>query len=337
MTQVVEEPGSVVVVQEPTAPDVIEVQSPGPKGDKGVPGDVNPQMTVLLEQAEAARDAAQQAASDAAAAVGPLEETLGNHIGSGGAAHANAVAAGAAGFMSGADKTKLDGVATGATANATDAALRARSSHTGQQLASTISDFSSAALATVLTGLSLLTGTPIAAADTVLVALGKLQKQVTDTQSSITAAAPAGMVAFYAVASAPTGWLKANGGAVSRTTYAALFTAIGTTYGAGDGTTTFNLPDARGEFFRALDDGRGVDISRVLGSAQADAMQGHQHTVTEAGPTPTTALAGANYIGYSGYGPRNASNPVTDGANGTPRIASETRARNIAWLACIKY
>lgn len=66
------------------------------------------------------------------------------HAGSGGTAHANVVAAGAAGFMTGADKTKLDGVATGATANATDAALRDRSTHTGTQLASTISDFNTA-------------------------------------------------------------------------------------------------------------------------------------------------------------------------------------------------
>ena len=66
------------------------------------------------------------------------------HAGSGGAAHANAVAAGAAGFMTGADKTKLDGVATGATANSTDAQLRDRSTHTGTQTAATISDFNTA-------------------------------------------------------------------------------------------------------------------------------------------------------------------------------------------------
>lgn len=64
-----------------------------------------------------------------------------SHVGAGGAAHANVVAGGAAGFMTGADKTKLDGVATGATANATDAALRDRSTHTGTQLAATISNF----------------------------------------------------------------------------------------------------------------------------------------------------------------------------------------------------
>lgn len=67
------------------------------------------------------------------------------HVGAGGAAHALAVAAGADGFMSGADKAKLDGVAAGATANSTDAQLRDRATHTGTQLASTISDFAAAA------------------------------------------------------------------------------------------------------------------------------------------------------------------------------------------------
>jgi len=67
-----------------------------------------------------------------------------SHVASGGAAHANAVAGGVAGFMTGADKTKLDGVASGATANSTDATLLARANHTGVQAASTISDFSEA-------------------------------------------------------------------------------------------------------------------------------------------------------------------------------------------------
>lgn len=67
------------------------------------------------------------------------------HVGAGATAHANAVAAGAAGFMTGADKTKLDGIATAATANAADATLLARANHTGTQAASTVSDFSAAA------------------------------------------------------------------------------------------------------------------------------------------------------------------------------------------------
>ena len=88
---------------------------------------------------------------------------------------------------------------------------------------------------------------------------------------------PSGAVLYFAGRTAPAGWLKANGAAVSRTAYAALFAAIGTTYGAGDFLNTFNLPDLRGEFLRGWDDGRGVDTGRGFGSAQAHALQSHQH------------------------------------------------------------
>lgn len=90
--------------------------------------------------------------------------------------------------------------------------------------------------------------------------------------------APAGLVGHFARTTAPSGWLKANGAAISRTAYADLFAAIGTTFGAGDGFNTFNLPDLRGEFIRGWDDGRGVDGGRTLGSGQSGALQSHSHT-----------------------------------------------------------
>ena len=77
--------------------------------------------------------------TEADAAYAPI-----GHVGAGGAAHANAVASGAAGFMTGADKAKLDGVAAGATANATDAQLRDRSTHTGSQAISTVAGLQAA-------------------------------------------------------------------------------------------------------------------------------------------------------------------------------------------------
>jgi hypothetical protein len=92
------------------------------------------------------------------------------HEGAGGAVHANAVAAGAAGFMTGADKTKLDGIATAATANSTDAQLRDRSTHTGTQLALTISDFSTAADARITAA----TGVSVQAYDADLAAIAAL-------------------------------------------------------------------------------------------------------------------------------------------------------------------
>ena len=93
---------------------------------------------------------------------------------------------------------------------------------------------------------------------------------------------PPGAVMYFARNTAPPGWLKCNGAAISRTAYAKLFAAIGTVFGAGDGFTTFNLPDLRGEFVRGWDDGRGVDGGREFGSAQAGAIQSHTHTGSSA-------------------------------------------------------
>ena len=143
---------------------------------------------------------------------------------------------------------------------------------------------------------------------------------------------PAGTVIQFAGSSAPAGYLKANGNAVSRTTYAALFAAIGTTYGTGDGSTTFNLPDLRGEFVRGLDDGRGVDSGRALGSAQADELEAHNHDMYVDATTTGDALT------------INDTNGVDEGSLastiGKPWMVetggSETRPRNIALLYCIK-
>lgn len=136
-------------------------------------------------------------------------------------------------------------------------------------------------------------------------------------------AVPAGTVIHVAKNSAPAGYLKANGAAVSRTTYAALFAAIGTTFGAGDGSTTFNLPDLRGEFVRGWDDGRGADSGRSFGSWQADEFESHTHDYNG---TDLVAVGGNTtpvYANYSGE---------TSATGG-----SETRPRNVALLACIKY
>lgn len=150
---------------------------------------------------------------------------------------------------------------------------------------------------------------------------------------------PAGTVIFIAQAAVPVGYLKANGAAVSRTTYSDLFAAISTTFGAGNGTTTFDLPDLRGEFLRGWDDGRGVDSGRARGSFQADAFQGHGHNITA---TETGGSGGSGaFTGTAGSaGGTVFNNRVLDPvarSDGTPRTASETRPRNIALLACIKY
>lgn len=141
---------------------------------------------------------------------------------------------------------------------------------------------------------------------------------------------PAGSVIYHAANTAPSGFLKADGATVSRSTYSDLFAAIGTTYGAGNGSTTFLVPDLRGEFMRGWDDARGVDTGRAFGSAQADELESHQHNYTTpiSGATPTS--------GYLGGGAAQAF-PVVDGALTTATGGTETRPRNIALLACIKY
>ena len=135
---------------------------------------------------------------------------------------------------------------------------------------------------------------------------------------------PVGTVAYFAQDVPPFGWLKANGAAVSRTVYANLFAAIGERYGRGDGRTTFNLPDLRGEFIRSWDDGRAIDRNRALGSWQADEFRSHSHGIgvnrmsdTDRGSNPSTVSV--DTVGQ------------TDPAGGI-----ETRPRNIALLACIK-
>lgn len=145
--------------------------------------------------------------------------------------------------------------------------------------------------------------------------------------------APAGLVAGFARTSAPTGWLKCNGAAISRTAYADLFAAIGTTYGAGDGFNTFNLPDFRGEFPRFLDDGRGVDTGRVLGSWQEDQIKAHTHNIPAWRATQIDSTGGPYAVGAdTGAGGSVQSDIVTK-----PSIGSETRPRNVAMLACIKF
>lgn len=144
------------------------------------------------------------------------------------------------------------------------------------------------------------------------------------------AAGQPGAVIHFARNTAPAGWLKANGAAISRTAYADLFAAIGTTFGSGDGFNTFNVPDLRGEFVRGWDDGRGVDASRAFGSGQAESLKSHDHYLLN--------IAGDDSVPDTGVtvGPKLANGPspavYTSSSGG-----AETRPRNIALLACIKF
>ena len=96
-------------------------------------------------------------------------------------------------------------------------------------------------------------------------------------------AVPSGTVHLFATTTAPSGYLECDGSAVSRTTYADLFAIIGTTWGEGNGSSTFNVPDLRGEFVRGWDDGRGVDSGRSFASSQSDQNKQHNHGVSDGG------------------------------------------------------
>lgn len=91
---------------------------------------------------------------------------------------------------------------------------------------------------------------------------------------------PAGEICYFARTSPPPNFLEANGAAVSRTVYARLFSAIGTSFGPGNGSTTFNLPDLRGVFLRSWDNGKGVDVGRAFGSTQESQNISHTHTAS---------------------------------------------------------
>lgn len=95
-------------------------------------------------------------------------------------------------------------------------------------------------------------------------------KSITITEianAMINSITPSGIVVPFAGSTAPSGWLLCYGQAVSRTTYANLYAAIGITFGAGDGSTTFNLPDLRGRVVAGVDAMGGSAASRLTNSA----------------------------------------------------------------------
>jgi microcystin-dependent protein len=152
-----------------------------------------------------------------------------------------------------------------------------------------------------------------------------------------------GTVIYSAASTAPDGYLIADGSAVSRSTYSALFSAINTTYGSGNGTTTFNLPDLRGTFIRGLDRGKGLDSGRTLGSYQDDGVgplgindPGHAHMQT--GSKIQNFWAGVDNSSAFQARERNTflTEPAYTGVSVSGTI-SETRPKNYALLACIKY
>jgi microcystin-dependent protein len=153
---------------------------------------------------------------------------------------------------------------------------------------------------------------------------------------------PAGVIEFFAGTTVPPGWLACTGQAVSRTTYARLFGVVGTTYGSGDGSTTFNLPDLRQRFpLGKADSGTGSTLGSTGGSIN------HVHTGpshTHSGPShshtnPTNSSSGshghvASNAIVSGSGlPFGNSGTVTEHTHTTTSSGTHTHAQGATGAA----
>lgn len=152
---------------------------------------------------------------------------------------------------------------------------------------------------------------------------------------------PAGLISAWAGGTPPAGWLECDGSAVSRTTYADLFTVLGTTYGSGDGSTTFNLPDYRGYFLRGWDHGAGRDVDSGgrtdrgdgatgdnVGTVQLHALEAHLHGLKYGGSGKTGV--------YSEGGITGLTYPI-DSTYGANVSLNETRPKNVNVTYIIRY
>jgi microcystin-dependent protein len=183
--------------------------------------------------------------------------------------------------------------------------------------------------------------TPGAGADVALVAdANGVVKQV--------APQPVGEIIIYPMNTPPVGYLICDGSAISRTTYADLFAVLGTNYGAGDGSTTFNLPDLRGEFVRGSDAGRGVDIGRVNGSNQnASQVSFISNTSSDCPGCGTLGAAWSDAVwGSTGSTWENVTSTELGGPQGrlaagvahqVTKVSGSTRPRNVAMNYCIRF
>jgi microcystin-dependent protein len=162
-----------------------------------------------------------------------------------------------------------------------------------------------------------------------------------DATGITTGGVPAGAVMAFAMNSAPSGWLAADGAAVSRSEYARLFTAVGTAHGVGNGSTTFNLPDLRGIFVRGSGSQTisGITYNKTFAAKEGDAFQNFTGTIT----TTIDLLSGTGAFAAGSAGSSfrptgaNTTRGVTFDPSTVARTSTETRPANIALLYCIKF
>ena len=165
----------------------------------------------------------------------------------------------------------------------------------------------------------------------------------------VDAAGPSGAIMAFAGTTAPSGWLKCEGQAISRTTYATLYAAIGTAWGVGDGSTTFNVPDLRGMFVRgtgtnATGSSSGA-VGPSVGAYAADTYLNHSHGVTDpghvhsfpgyAGSAPSTAAGGSTWY-ITGSNTNTNSNTTGLTVNTSTTGGTETKPKNYGVLYIIK-
>lgn len=152
--------------------------------------------------------------------------------------------------------------------------------------------------------------------------------------------APVGMMAPYAGSAAPTGWLLCNAAAVSRTTYAGLFAVIGTTYGVGDGSTTFNLPDLRGRVPMGAGTGDATDATAHALASKAG-TEGVTLTAAQSGlpaHTHTTNLATASDSGQTAnFGGGTASVQGTKATGANTSAAASAAHNNVQPSLTVNY
>ncbi len=165
---------------------------------------------------------------------------------------------------------------------------------------------------------------------------------LTDEQISIlnnleSVGAPLGSILIWPTSTIPTNYLECNGAALSRAQYSDLYGIIGTRYGVGDGSSTFNIPDLRGEFIRGWDHGAGNDLGSAsrtdrgdgttgdnVGTKQAEEVGPHAHPLQQRTVKENSGTGSAAGTGTGAW--------TTGDSTG-----SENRPRNVNMVYCIRY
>ncbi len=151
---------------------------------------------------------------------------------------------------------------------------------------------------------------------------------------------PVGAINAFGGTVAPDGWFMCDGSAKSRTTYADLYAVIGTNFGAGDGSTTFNVPNLQGVSLTGVGtqslSGR-AKTGPSLGAAREDQVRGHWHQLYEdvfgaaGGASGVLANSGVGTVAYR------IKEPISDGVNGAPRTGAYTHGPEVGVNFIIKH